>query len=724
MPNAALLQTKTSTADNHINVLFCSDRNFIPYFATTLYSLLSNYKDQRELHIYLLTDSDLTDDDADKIKSMASTHPFVLHPLIVDASAFGHIKTTVGISVATYNRLLMASVLPANVDRILYFDSDLIITKDIGDIYDLPMDDLLFRGCEDSISKHYKLQFDLPAQSHHINAGVMLCNVALMRKINFEGEIATFLDAHQYRIVMGDQQIINEVFHERIGTLPLEWNVHGSMFTRGWVKKKVGEVNGMDKSEAMAAIKSPAVIHYTFKRKPWHSNTHPHAKLWQSYNKRTPFRVRSYQQSLRQSLGLNWMAGHVINLATGLSQAFSRLGFIQKVGKDLIGLLADPDTLRPRDLLDTNERAQQAALREALAELGARRRNQSFTARDFVHGLRPGASILCNALQRDIDGGFNENLKTILKTSNISRKNISSCDVSMILVHRVKRPEFWDCINTACFYEIPLIFVETSLFSAFSAYFDRSSKPIERRSLGFIFDDMGYYFDARQPSRVEATLNDPSFSLSDAERARAASLISTIEALRITKYNKYVPLEAPRSDLGQGYIVVIDQKRGDASIEFAKADDTSFDRMLLAAIEENPGKQVYLKIHPDNLHRGFASEQVMKHERLRILTDEISAPDLLDAADKVYVVSSQVGFEALLRGKPVVTFGIPFYAGWGLTDDRCPIARRTARRSIEDIFHVICLRQSLYINPKTGELVQMEEMLELVTDMRKRFQAN
>jgi capsular polysaccharide export protein len=61
--------------------------------------------------------------------------------------------------------------------------------------------------------------------------------------------------------------------------------------------------------------------------------------------------------------------------------------------------------------------------------------------------------------------------------------------------------------------------------------------------------------------------------------------------------------------------------------------------------------------------------------RVRVFAEDISPQSLLRHMQKVYVVTSQYGFEALLAGKPVVCFGQPWYAGWGLTDDRHPKAR-------------------------------------------------
>jgi capsular polysaccharide export protein len=71
--------------------------------------------------------------------------------------------------------------------------------------------------------------------------------------------------------------------------------------------------------------------------------------------------------------------------------------------------------------------------------------------------------------------------------------------------------------------------------------------------------------------------------------------------------------------------------------------------------------------------------------------------------DEVHVNTSLAGFEALLREKPVSTYGVPFYAGWGLTTDLAPIpARRTAKRSIDELVAAALLLYPRYLDPVTG----------------------
>ncbi len=66
-----------------------------------------------------------------------------------------------------------------------------------------------------------------------------------------------------------------------------------------------------------------------------------------------------------------------------------------------------------------------------------------------------------------------------------------------------------------------------------------------------------------------------------------------------------------------------------------------------------------------------------------VVTD-CSIGELLSAVDEVHVLTSLAGFEALQRSKRVVTYGQPFYAGWGLTDDAYPVTRRARKLSLDE----------------------------------------
>ena len=90
-------------------------------------------------------------------------------------------------------------------------------------------------------------------------------------------------------------------------------------------------------------------------------------------------------------------------------------------------------------------------------------------------------------------------------------------------------------------------------------------------------------------------------------------------------------------------------------------------------------------------------------------------------------MTSLLGFEALLRGVKVVTLGAPFYAGWGLTEDRGDIpARRRAEVSIEGLAHAALIDYPRYFDPRSGTACPVEVVVERLAsgDLPRRGVAN
>lgn len=202
--------------------------------------------------------------------------------------------------------------------------------------------------------------------------------------------------------------------------------------------------------------------------------------------------------------------------------------------------------------------------------------------------------------------------------------------------------------------------------------------------LGLMLDGLGVHFDASQPSTLERILMREPFDNSNM-MIRARDGIARLQSLDLSKYNIHhdsAPL--PRA----GYVLVIDQTRGDASITHSGASAQTFAEMLVMAHEENPGARIVIKSHPETalgLRAGHYGPENLS-ERVSLCTDPVSPWALLQGAVAVYTVSSQMGFEAILAGHKPHVFGQPFYAGWGLTQDRMPPARRGRSLSRAQLF--------------------------------------
>jgi len=219
-----------------------------------------------------------------------------------------------------------------------------------------------------------------------------------------------------------------------------------------------------------------------------------------------------------------------------------------------------------------------------------------------------------------------------------------------------------------------------------------------------VADDLGIYYDATQASRLEKILSEYNFNTNRALMETAEKAIRLIDRYKISKYNAAPELSPDFfPDNGRKKVLVIAQTSGDMSLAYGCTKIFPPNQLIKAAITENPGADVYVKIHPDVLAGKKKSDidPGCFKTKIKTITHAVNPLSLMENVDKVYTKTSQMGFEALLLGKLVVCFGMPFYAGWGLTDDRVPHPRRNRKLSFKHLFAGACILYPLYFNPFT-----------------------
>ena len=277
-------------------------------------------------------------------------------------------------------------------------------------------------------------------------------------------------------------------------------------------------------------------------------------------------------------------------------------------------------------------------------------------------------------------------------------------------------------VNLAKNYNVPFFFNEDGFLRSATTYVDNCD-PMFTRCLAFNFDPYGPYYDCSCHSWLERMLDAPELNLSAAQLTRARACIDFLIAHHLTKYNHQPINDQLLDDVAGTKVLVVDQSYGDQSIYRGGANDRTFDVMLEQAIKENPDSTILVKTHPD----AMASDKVkayyagVKAEgRVRLLTAPINPISLIKQCDRVYVCTSQFGFEALLCGKDVQIFGRPFYAGYGLGTARQEI-KRPRTRTLEEMFYIAYIEYVHYLNPFTNQPCEIEELMECLIKLREMY---
>ena len=242
---------------------------------------------------------------------------------------------------------------------------------------------------------------------------------------------------------------------------------------------------------------------------------------------------------------------------------------------------------------------------------------------------------------------------------------------------------------------------------------------VDEPPMSLIVDDVGVYYDASQPSRLEHLIATP---LGAEQIARAQALRSLWQQQRISKYNG-ARIELP--ELPEDCVLVADQTCADVSLQGAGADD--FNAMLDAALQRYPHSSIVLKVHPDVVAGRKAGHYdlvaLAKNPRVLVLARNVHPADLLPRMRAVFVMTSQLGFDALLWGVPVHTWGMPFYAGWGLTIDRLPAPSRRKAVSIEQLVHATLVGYPRYLCPERGTVCSPEVLIKWLGLQRRHRSA-
>jgi len=263
---------------------------------------------------------------------------------------------------------------------------------------------------------------------------------------------------------------------------------------------------------------------------------------------------------------------------------------------------------------------------------------------------------------------------------------------------------------------IPLLRVEDGFVRSVSLGSDLT------KAYSLVADSRGIYFDPTQESDLEHFLNTYDFDETLLERSQ--KLQQYLITNKISKYNIHQDkkLELAHLKEGQTVVIVPGQVEDDASIIYGANGMTNLE-LLQQARGNAPETYIIYKPHPDVLagnRKGNIPKEIALKYCNTIITDA-SLDSVLVLADEVHTMTSLVGFEALIRGKKVYTYGMPFYAGWGLTTDAKKCARRTIHRTLDELVAAVFILYPRYIDPRTDQLCEVEVLLEALDKEKNRY---
>ncbi|CAM3543585.1 capsular polysaccharide biosynthesis protein [Psychrobacter glaciei] len=250
--------------------------------------------------------------------------------------------------------------------------------------------------------------------------------------------------------------------------------------------------------------------------------------------------------------------------------------------------------------------------------------------------------------------------------------------------------------------------------------------------LSVVIDKQGIYYDATQPSDLETLLRHCQ-AMSPQQSRRIKQLQDKLLSQRVSKYNVGTDIGNADSQhtswvhnakvSGKHRILIVGQVEDDLSVQYCGSEIKTNSGLIERVQRDNPEAYLIYKPHPDveaGLRVGKVGEAHLK--QVQAVAYDTAMPDCLEGVDEVHTMSSLTGFEALLRGLKVTCYGLPFYAGWGLTTDidaQLPLKaeylsrrKRDTALTLEQLLHCTLIDYPLYRLPDGYGLAQVEQVID------------
>ena len=261
--------------NNEINICLACDDNYAKHAGVVIASILSNANPEDHLSFYIL-DGGICKNNISNIEKLKQIKNCSINFVSINQEYFvdfKNIKTHDYVTLATYYRLKLSSLLP-DVEKIIYFDCDFVINTSLKELFNIDLENCPIAGVLD-VKKSM-----VDKNPTYINAGMLVIDLKKMKELNLEQKFLDWAVKNINNITCGDQEIINEVCRGQIKLLENEWNVQSSNFTN-----------------RSSYTKSPKGIHFISKKKPWNFASYSyHKSYYFKYLQLTPWALKGFRK--------------------------------------------------------------------------------------------------------------------------------------------------------------------------------------------------------------------------------------------------------------------------------------------------------------------------------------------------------------------------------------------------------------------------------------------
>lgn len=268
-----------------MNIVLASDNNFVQHCAVTMLSVL---KHNKGVHFFLLTEG-LSTENSSYLTELVFSHSGQLQIIEVPSEVvqkFPLPKTaSAHISIATYYRLFITTLLGADIEKAIYLDCDMVILGGLEDLWNTDLSHYTIGAVYQNLGwSDYNQSWsrlNIPREEGYFNAGMLLLNLKCLREMNFEEKAIQYIKENYNRIISHDQDVLNSLLYDK--TLPLspKWNYLSLFLNRNIQKISFPDKFHFGIQELASPDFKPIVIHFVSQPKPWNYGcSNPYKKYY------------------------------------------------------------------------------------------------------------------------------------------------------------------------------------------------------------------------------------------------------------------------------------------------------------------------------------------------------------------------------------------------------------------------------------------------------------
>ncbi|QNU27141.1 glycosyltransferase [Geobacillus sp. 46C-IIa] len=249
-----------------IYIAAAANDDYAEPLAVMLRSLLKNKKSGSPVSVVII-DSEISEKKKSLIMKVAEKYKANVDFQQIDPVVYSEFATFAYLTKETYYRLSIPDLVDETVDKVLYLDCDVVVKKDITELWNTDIRDYCLGAVEDHwVKQSRNADLFMPETAKYFNAGVLLINLKKWREHGVKEKVIEFIRTHPDRIKYCDQDALNAVLYKQWLPLDPKWN-----FQTYHLYDPV-------------AVRKPAIIHYTGENKPWNAD-HPLKKDYRKYRK-------------------------------------------------------------------------------------------------------------------------------------------------------------------------------------------------------------------------------------------------------------------------------------------------------------------------------------------------------------------------------------------------------------------------------------------------------